>query len=464
MIPHMSTPRPLVGPKGKPLVGSLPDLAPPLTRFDRIQRWRREYGDIFRVTMGPSHPPMVICLDPVAVKRVLLDNAKNYPKSRQYDKLKPLLGEGLLTSSGDFWLRQRRMMQPYFHQKYVATLLPPMVAATQDLIARWNQRPAGSPPLDVARELMGLTLRIVGLTLLGTEVSQESGSVGRALGISLEAGAKSFFRLVDVPQWLPTPDNRKVQAARAELDKVVFAIIRDRRAAGPKGEDAPRDLLDMLVEARDEETGEGMSDQALRDEVMTIFLAGHETTATALAWTLYLLSKHPEARRRVQEEVREVLGDRAPTWDDLPKLAYTGRVIDESMRLYPPIYVIQKTAIEADELGGFAIPAGQDVTISIYALHHHPQHWENPEGFDPDRFLPERSEGRERFAFMPFGGGGRICIGNGFATVEAKVVLAMLARSFDLDLVPAHPVVPTPMITLRPKHGLLMDIHPRGAN
>jgi len=458
----MSTPRPLVGPPGKPLVGNLPDLAPALTRFDRIQRWRREYGDIFRVSMGPTHPPMVLLMDPVAVKRVLLDNAKNYPKSKQYDKLKPLLGEGLLTSGGDFWLRQRRMMQPYFHQKYVASLLPPMVAATQDLIARWQARPAGSPPLDIANELMGLTLRIVGLTLLGTEVSHDAGSVGHALGVSLEAGARSFFRLIDVPQWLPTPDNRKIQAARAELDRVVFDVIRNRRE-GTKPADAPRDLLDMLLEARNEETNEGMTDQALRDEVMTIFLAGHETTAAALGWTVYLLSKHPEARRRVQAEVAEVLGDRAPTWDDLPKLAYTGRVIEESMRLYPPIYVIQKSAIEADELGGFAIPAGQDVTISIYALHHHPAHWENPEGFDPDRFLPEHSEGRERFAYMPFGGGGRICIGNGFATVEAKVVLAMLARSFDLDLVPAHPVVPVPMITLRPKHGLLMDVRARGA-
>lgn len=465
MIARMSTEspagRPLVGPPARPLVGNLPDLAPPLTRFDRIQRWRREYGDVFRVSMGPAHPTMVLVMDPVVVKRVLLDNAKNYPKSKQYDKLKPLLGEGLLTSGGDFWLRQRRMMQPHFHQKYVATLLPPMVSATADLIAKWRARPEPTKPVDVAAELMGLTLRIVGLTLLGTEVSHDAGSVGHALGVSLEAGAKEFFRLIDRPQWLPTPENRKVQAARAELDRVVYALIRARRTVSPRPETGPRDLLDMLVEARDEETDEGMTDQQLRDEVMTIFLAGHETTATALGWTFYLLSKHPDARRRVQAEVAEVLGDRDPTWDDLPKLAYTGRVIDEAMRLYPPIYVIQRMAVEADVLGGYAIPAGQDVTLSIYALHHHPAHWENPEGFDPDRFLPERSQDRERYAFMPFGGGGRVCIGNGFATVEAKIVLAMIARAFDLDLVPAHPVVPVPMITLRQKHGMLMDLHRR---
>lgn len=443
------------GPPGRWPFGHLPEMAPQATRFQTIQGWRRAYGDVFTIQLGPRKAVMVA--DPAVAKRVLLDNAKNYPKSAQYDKLKGLLGEGLLTSSGDFWLRQRRMMQPYFHQKYITGLLPPMVAATEDLRTRWAAHAATGQPIDVAAEMMALTLRIVGLTLFSTDVAGEAGKVGHALTSSLEAANEEFFTLVSLPPWWPTKRRREAREARAELDQVVYGIIAERRRH-PRPADAPRDLLDMLLAAVDEESGQGMSDRQLRDEAMTIVLAGHETTATALGWTFYLLSKHPEAGRRVREEVREVLGDRPPTWDDLGRLAYTGRVIDEAMRLYPPIYVIQRTAVEDDELGGYRVAAGTDVTISIYAIHHNQAHWENPEGFDPDRFLPERSAGRERYAFMPFSGGGRICIGNNFALMEAKVVLAMIAQKFRLDLVTGHPVVPHPMVVLRPKHGLSMYV------
>ncbi len=254
------------------------------------------------------------------------------------------------------------------------------------------------------------------------------------------------------PLWIPTPRNLAFKRARAELDRVVYDIIASRRRRhAPKG-----DLLDMLLAAREQGSGEGMTDRQLRDEVMTLLLAGHETTATTLTWTWYLLSKHPGAARKLRAELDVVLGGRLPGVGDLPALEYTQRVVRESMRLYPPVWVISRTAIEEDEIGGYTIPAGSILLLSQYAMHRHPDFWENPEGFDPDRFSPERSEGRHRYAYFPFGGGPRLCIGANLAMLETELILAILAQRYRLELLPGHPVEPEPLITLRPRYGMKM--------
>ncbi|MDB5097306.1 MAG: cytochrome [Cyanobacteria bacterium RYN_339] len=435
------------GPVGRPLVGSLPDLAPPLTRMQTILGWTRRYGEVVRVRLGSR--VNYVLTSPTAIKHVLLDNAKNYPKSPAYDTLKALLGDGLLTASGQTWLTNRRMIQPYFHQKYIAGLLPTMVACTETLLADWQGRAARGEVVDVSAQMMALALRVVSKTLLSADVTGTEAGVGEALATGLELANARIFAPFQIPEWLPTPNNRRFVHARGVLDGVVLGIIRARRATPGQG-----DLLDMLLAARDEETGDGLSDHQVRDEVMTIFLAGHETTATALTWTLYLLSRHPDVARKLRAEVAAVLGDRVPTLEDLGKLRYTTMVLEEAMRLYPPIYVIQRQALADDVVDGFTIKAGELVTANMFATHRNPKYWENPEGFDPERFAPENSADRPKFAYLPFGGGGRVCIGNNFAMMEGKVLLAMICRAFHVDALPGQPVVPWPVVTLRVKDGL----------
>lgn len=445
------------GPTGRPLVGNLPEMAPPTTRMALVMGWQRTYGEIVRMRLGRRINHIVS--SPDAIKHVLVDRARNYPKSPEYDKLRAFLGNGLFTSEGESWLRNRRMLQPYFHLKYIQGLLHPMVACTRDMLARWEATAASQEPFDVAAEMMALTLRIVGETLLSTDVTANTGTVAKALAEALDLTNKRLFLLAEPPDWVPTKDNRRFRAARAALDEVVYGVIRERRA-NPIQAEGRGDLLAMLLAARDEETGEGMNDQQLRDEVMTIFLAGHETTAVALSWVWVLLSRYPMVERKAREELDTVLGGRTPTLEDLGKLTYLGMVIDEAMRLLPPVYVIQRIALEDDVLGGYRIQAGERVAISIYATHHNPRVWENPEGFDPERFHPDRAAGRHRFAFLPFGGGGRICIGNNFALMEAKLILALVMQTYRLELLPEHVVVPRASVTLRAQNGVRMRLRP----
>jgi cytochrome P450 len=291
---------------------------------------------------------------------------------------------------------------------------------------------------------MRLTFRIVGLTLFSTDVEDAADEIGRALGYLLAWTNERSARLVQVPLWIPTPANVRFARAKKTFDDLIYAIIRERKAGTPKG-----DLLDMLLAA------DAMPEQQLRDELITLAAAGHETTANALSWTFYLLSKHPDVERRVRAEVEEVLGDRPPSLDDLPKLAFTERVIEESMRLYPPVWALERQAVGEDIVGGERVRPGTIVMMSPYAMHRDPELWENPEGFDPDRFLPDAKKARPRYAYIPFGGGPRICIGNAFAMMEAKIVLALAVRKFRLELIPGQRVEMDPSITLRPKNGVL---------
>jgi cytochrome P450 len=447
-----SSPRRAPGPRGLPFFGSTFEAW--RNPLDLMTRTVREHGHIVSFRFGPHR--YVLLNQPDAVHHVLVTNAKNYTKSRNYQGLKLVLGEGLLTSEGDHWRRQRKLAQPAFHRERLAGFVDAMARDTSALLERWDA--LGEGPVDVHTEMMRLTFRIVGRTLFSTDVEADADAIGRALSHVLVFANDYVESLVPLPTWVPTPRNLAFKRQMRRLDALVQKIIDERRARGDLGDD----LLSMLMTARDETTNEAMSDQQLRDEVMTIVLAGHETTANALAWTWYLLSRHPDVARRLHQETRDVLGERAPTLADLPRLELTKRVVEESMRLYPPAWCFERQAVEPDEVMGFAIPRRGIVGISPYMLHRHEAYWENPEGFDPDRFLPERSAARPRYTYLPFGGGARMCIGNAFATMEAQIVVAMIARRRRLELVAGHPIELDPRVTLRPRHGVKMWLRPHG--
>ncbi len=430
-------------PKALPLIGHTPTFARDPLKF--LTTSTREHGKVVRLRFAalPGH----IINDPALVKLVMHERARIYGKqTRGFEKLKMILGRGLVTSEGAFWLRQRRIAQPAFHRARIESFGHGMVKATTELIDRWRE---GSV-IDVSEEMMALTLRIVGETLLGTDVTAEANKIGSAVSYVIADVNDRISELLDIPLSVPVKRNREFRKHRATLDRVVFKMIEQRR----KQDDPGDDLLGMFMSARYEDTGEGMSSQQLRDEVMTMFLAGHETTSNALTWTFMLLSRSPSVRRRLKQEIDEVLGDRPATVDDASRLVFTERVIKESMRLYPPVWLIARSPTQDDELGGYHIPRGSLVFVSPYTLHHDPDLFPDPEGFDPDRFKTEP----DRFAYMPFGAGPRRCIGSAFAMLEAKLILATITQRFALNLVPEHRVEPETTVTLRPLGGLKVHV------
>lgn len=451
------------GPKGLPWFGSVfPAWSDPLGLFLKA---RARYGDVVRFRFGPFQYYLVN--DPNVVKHVLVDNPKAYTKSRNYLGLKVVLGEGLLTSEGDHWRRQRKLAQPAFHRDKLAGFADQMTMATRDMLTRWTSE-GNARPFCIHAEMMRLTFRIVGLTLFSADVDGEAKEVGQALDVAMHwanAYAESMFR---IPPFIPTPANLRFKKAKKTLDDVVFGLISERRAAAAKSGAFGDDLLGMLMEATEEPEREGaaragMDDQQLRDEIITMILAGHETTANLLAWTFHLLSKHPDVERKLREEATRVLGERDPVLEDVRSLEYTRMVIEEALRLYPPAWVFERQAITTDTLGGYAIEPGSIVGLCPYVLHRHPDFWENPEGFDPERFRPERSEKRPRYAYLPFGGGPRTCVGNHFAMMEAQILLAMIVREQRLELEPSHTIEVDPVITLRPKTGIIVRRRPAAA-
>jgi cytochrome P450 len=367
-------------------------------------------------------------------------------------------GEGLVTTEGPAWRRLRRMAQPAFHHRRIAAMAGAMTGATEAMRRRWREHARSGEPIDVAAEFMVLTLRIAGHALLSIDLGGEADRIGPAITASLEYVQHRLDNILSLPPGIPTPRNLRFRRALRALDGVIYGIIARRRR--DPGLDEADDLLAMLMAARDEETGEGLADRELRDQILTFITAGHETTAGALAWTLHLLGQHPEAEQRVRDEVAGVLDGRVPTAEDLPGLAYTRRVIEESLRLYPTVYALGRDAKDDDEIGGFRIPARSMLLLSPYVTHRHPEFWPDPEAFDPDRFLPERSADRPRFAWFPFLGGPHQCIGQEFAMMEAILVVAMLAQSFRLRLAPGARVEPRAMLSLRPRFGLPMIVHP----
>ncbi len=411
-----------------------------------LVRLRNEYGDAVRVPYGRQRT-FFLLTRPEDVERVLVSGQSNYAKAFTYRPLRAFLGDGLLTSEGDTWRRHRRLVGPVFAARRLTAFAPDMVAAAQRRVDSWSV--PGTEVVDVAEQMRELTLDIVGRALFGTDLASSAGRVGDALGrlqqhlvlatflptIGSDRGTRAALRML--------PGSRRNSAL---LDGIVRDVIAQRRAAVDEEE---TDLLGILLAARDE-AGAGFTDDEIRDEVLTLMLAGHETTATALAWTCTLLSRYPAARERLHEELATVLGGRAPSAEDVDRLPWTRAVIDESMRLFPPAWAIEREALADDLVGGVAVPAGATVSVPPYLVHRHPDFWPNPEGFDPERFLPGADQGRPRYAYLPFGGGQRICVGASFAMLEAVLALATIAQRFRLDLLPGARVELRAEITLRP--------------
>ncbi|MGC1417887.1 MAG: cytochrome P450 [Candidatus Acidiferrum sp.] len=435
------------GPRGDLLTGNLRAFRRDVLGL--MLKSSREYGDVVHFRIGPF---VVHLLNhPDHVEHVLQSHARNYDKAtRSSSKIRLISGDGLLTSNGDVWQRQRRLMQPSFHRQRIAGLASQMTTLTAEMLQRWQAHGATGEPLELASEMMRLTYTIVGKTLLGADVGGDLSGVEHAMEVVLTHTFQSWGNILDLPAFVPTPANLRFRRAMQVLDQIVYGIIAAHRA----GNSAKSDLLSMLLDVRDEETGEGLSDLELRNEAITFLLAGHETTANALSWTFYLLSQNPEAERELRAELVAVLGGRVPAIENLPQLKFTTTVIQEAMRLYPPIWVIERRAIADDVIGGFHIPAGSSIVISPYVLHRNENFWPNAERFDPTRFSSKPR------GYIPFGSGPRFCIGAEFAMMEARLIVPMVMQAFHLELAPGHSVLPLPGITLRPKNGLQMMLHP----
>ena len=415
--------------------------------------WFQTYGDMVHLQFGDTNHVYLLS-NPDHIHEVLVEKADQFHKAVKYKDeqrgLARLLGNGLITSDGDYWRQQRKLMQPAFHARRIETYATIMVNYTQQMLDSWRD---GST-LDVAEAMMQLTLAIVARTILDTDLAGDAEQIAEAVSVfqNLAFGVDIF------PLWLPTPAHIRQASVGKAMDQMVARLITERRtSAVDRG-----DLLSMLLMTTDE-YGNGMNDKQIRDEVVTLFLAGHETTANALNWTWYLLAQHPEVEATLHNELDAVLQGNPPTLADLKRLPYTERVIKESMRLYPPVWSMSRQAIETVDIGGYRIAKGSEVNIITYATHHDARWWSDPERFRPERFSPENEREFPKLAYLPFSSGPRVCIGNSFAMVEAQLILATIAQRSRLTLTDGYKVQPEALITLRPRDGLPMTVQRREA-
>ena len=440
---------------GGVLFGSGPEaVEDPLGLYTRAQR---TLGDVVRLRGIPGIQWYLVT-HPSGVEHVLKTRGKNYRKPDRFNApVRMLAGNGILAAEGDTWLQNRRLMQPAFHRQRLAGLVTQMAEGAQAAVERWERLAGEGGSIDIGEEMLRLTLRIVGTTLFSHDLSGEADALGGAIRIAFQHVSHRMTMPFTAPSWLPTRKNRHFAAARDVVHRTVDAMIAERRRSG---ETRP-DLLQMLLDARDAETGAGMDDQQVRHEAITLMLAGHETAAASLSWAWYLLARHPQALGRMREELDAVLGGRAPAVDDLPRLPYTRAVFDETLRLYPPAWGQPRESVEEDEIGGYRIPAGKIVMVCQWVTHRRPDLWERPDDFAPERFVGVGPGAFPPFAYYPFGGGARQCIGSHFALMEAQVILATLAQRFDVELEPGQTVLPDATFTLRPKQGIRMRIRRR---
>jgi len=437
------------GSSGKPFVGHLIDFRrDPLTFLDALAK----RGDVVRFKMGPQQ--IYLLNHPDYIRDVLVTNNRNFVKSRGLEMAKKFLGESLLTSEGEFHRRQRRLAQPAFHRQRINAYAEVMTEYAVKTRERWR----ANETLDISQEMMRLTLGIVGKTLFDADVESEASEIGAALTQVMQLFERITNPLAALLDKLPLPSNLRWLKAKQRLDSTIYRIINEHRASGvDRG-----DLLSMLLMAQDEEGDGGrMTDAQVRDEAMTLFVAGHETTANALTWTWYLLSQHPDVEAKLHDEIDEVLAGEIPTADDVAKLRYTEMVLAESMRLYPPAWTMGRRALSDYRVGGFVIPANSIVLMSPWVMHHDSRYFHDPFKFDPERWTPEARESRPKFSYFPFGGGPRVCIGEQFAWMEGVLLIATIAQRWKMRLEPGHPVKPKPMITLRPKYGMRMTVESR---
>jgi cytochrome P450 len=415
--------------------------------------------DVFATDIGEARflfQRFVILNHPDYIKHVLVDRAENYPKGRiTRQVLRPSLGDGLLTLEGAAWRRHRRIMAPAFHHDRVTALAGVMTDAARALAVRWRDIAARGGTTDVLDDMATVTMEIVARSLFTADISRDIEALGAAMATLIGDFARvSPIDLLGLPEWLPRRRARAAREALAFIDRTLLGLIAARRAAAAPG----TDLLGLLLAARDAETGQGLTDRELRDEVMTLFAAGHETTAVALTWTWYALGQAPAVDTRLADELARVLGGRTPDAADLDLVPYARMVIEETMRLFPPAFSVNRVARAADAIGGLPIRPGTLITISPYVTHRNPKLWPDPLAFDPERFRPDAVAARPRFAYFPFGGGPSICIGSAFALMEARLVLATLAQEFRLRALPGRPVEALGRGTLRPRGGMPMTV------
>lgn len=412
-----------------------------------------EHGE---VCVWGGVPRIYLLNNPDHVKQVLTQAHPEFTKDLyDYKVLAQTMGNGLVTNDGDNWVRQRRLMQPMFHNKVVNAFDEAINGFTSLLAAKWSALKPGEP-VALEREMSRVTFQIVAATLFGSEIDDHADEMTDILDV-ININTKTLDAFFTLYPWLPTPHNRRFKRILHRLDHIVYKVIDGRRARGVQ----TRDLLDRLLGARDEQSGLGMEEKQIRDEVVTLMLAGHETSATALQWTFWALAQHPEVEARLLAELDTVLGGRTATAADLNQLPYLKQVVQESMRLYPPVWGIARRSTHAQEFGGYQLPAGAYISILPYSLHRHPAHWPDPERFDPERFSPEQSKGRHSYAYIPFAAGPRTCIGVGMSMLEIQLVLAQLLQRFRVRPVPGHPVKPMATITYRPRFGMKVFIEPR---
>jgi len=414
----------------------------------------RTYGDIAFFQAGPFD--IYLLSHPDHIRDVLVTRHHSVMKSQVLQEAKRVLGEGLLTSEGELHRRQRRLIQRVFHHERVGRYCEVMAEYGGRTADRWLD----GQTVDVHQEMTRLTSAVVGKTLFDTDVEEAAAEeVAAALNVALAMYNRFLLPFSTLLERLPLPSNRRFRDARESLDSFIFRMIRERRAVGDRG-----DLLSMLLAARHDDAAagdEGMSDRQVRDEAMTIFLAGHETISNALTWTWYLLSQHPQAEAKLHQEVDSVLGGRPPKAEDLPRLVHTRMVLTEALRLYPPAWAMGRRVLADLEIAGYLVPAGSTAVMSQYIVHHDPRWYPDPYRFDSERWDPDRAAERPRFSYFPFGGGPRMCIGEDFAWMEGITLIAVLAQRWRLSLAPGHTVSLQPRITLRPLHGMKMTVHPR---
>ncbi|MBK1989987.1 cytochrome P450 [Sphaerospermopsis aphanizomenoides BCCUSP55] len=437
------------GPKAHPLLGSLPDFGADPLGF--LSQCAKDYGDI--VLWKSAVFSMYQLNHPDYIEEAQIKKLSLFKKHRALI-LKRIWGNGLFVSEGELWQRQRRLMQPAFHRERIFSYGEVMIDYTNRMLKTWHE----GEIRDIHEDMMYLTLEIVAKTLFGTELIKDVEQVGKAMQVSIEyfESRNTNLLLYLIPDWVPLPHNLRYQQAVQQFDNLINRIIQQKRESAKDS----GDLLSMLLNVQDED-GTRMTDTQIRDELITLLIAGHETTALALSWACYLLSQHPEVEQKLLTELQTVLGGRTPTFADLPKLIYTERIIMEVMRLYPPVWAMSRRAVQDCEIGGYPLRAGDGIIVSQWVMHHDPRYFDQPEVFNPDRWENDLAKKLPTFAYFPFGGGPRICIGQSFAKMEAMLILATIAQQFKLSLAANHEVVPWPAFTLRPKYGVKMLLNQR---
>lgn len=440
---------------GFPVIGSIPSVL--REQSDFLFRAQRELGDVYELNLGALS--IVMLNHPDYAQHIMRDNVRNYSKGGEmWDSVRQIIGNGLVTSEGDYWRRQRRLIQPHFHRQHLAGLTTLMLEGIEDGMRDWDRRAESGEAFDIAKAYANVTMKVIVRSMFGHSLSEEDADLmGEAMGYTLSYTVKNMVAS-KIPNWIPVPGRKRFHEMLARADAYLYAMIEQRRSEGANGDD----LLSMLINLVDDETGEPLTDHEIRDEAATIFLAGYETTSLVMTWASYLLTQAPGVAARLQTQVDAVLGNRPPQFEDLMQLTYPRMVMEEAMRLYPPTYWLPRTAVEDDVIGGYHIKAGQMVASVPLVIHRHPEFWAMPDTFNPENFAPENSKGRHPFAWMPFGAGQRLCIGKDFALMEGALILSRLTQRYNIRLKSNHqPEMTLLNATLGAKDGVWVHLDKR---